>query len=245
VKNFLGKQQRPILERFLQPNTLVAFDFDGTLAPIVRDPATAVMRAKTRRLLERVATRYPCALISGRARRDVLTKVQGIPLRAVFGNHGIEPIRSPRQIRALVQEWQTLLGRLLPKTPGLVLEDKGVSLAVHYRQASHRAEVRRLVLDATEQLSSTRIIEGKMVVNVLPAGSNDKATALVGLRRRLGCPLAIYLGDDENDEDVFALARQGWLLGIRIGHSPKSRAQYFLPGQTAIDALLAKMGASP
>jgi trehalose 6-phosphate phosphatase len=241
VKNILGVRQRPILDEFLQPRTLVAFDFDGTLAPIVRDPAAAAMRRKTRRLLGQVARRYPCAVISGRARSDVLTKLKGISLRAVFGNHGIETASSPRMVRGLMGKWQTQLGRTLPHIPGLVVEDKGASLALHYRRAARRAEVRRIVLDAALRLLGKRIVEGKMVVNVLPAGSGDKGTALAHLRRRLRCPLAIYVGDDDNDEDVFTLAAQGWLLGIRIGRSPKSRAQYFLPTQAAIDDLLATM----
>ena len=241
MKNILGDRQRPILARFLQQGPLVAFDFDGTLAPIVRDPAATAMRASTRQLLEQVARRYPCAVISGRARRDVLAKLQGIPLRAVFGNHGIEPLRNPGVVRDLLDRWRAQLGRSLPQTPGLVLEDKGVTLAIHYRHATRHAEVRRIILGAIAQLPGHRIIEGKMVVNVLPAGSDDKASALVRLRRRLHCPSAIYVGDDDNDEGVFALAAQGWLLAIRIGHSSKSEAQYFLPRQSAINALLARM----
>jgi trehalose 6-phosphate phosphatase len=241
VKNILGVGQQPILDKFLQQRTLVAFDFDGTLAPIVRDPAAAAMRSRTRQLLGQVARRYLCAVISGRARSDVLTKVKGIPLRAVFGNHGIETMSSPRAVRGLMGKWQAQLGRTLPHIPGLIVEDKGVSLALHYRQAARRTEVRRIVLDAALRLSGKRIVEGKMVVNVLPAGGGDKGTALADLRRRLRCPLAIYVGDDDNDEDVFTLAAQGWLLGIRISRSPKSRAQYFLPTQAAIDDLLARM----
>jgi len=241
VKNILGKRQWPILERFLQPTTLIAFDFDGTLAPFVGDPSAAAMSSRTRQLFRRVATRYPCAVISGRARKDVLSKVRGIPLRAVFGNHGIEPISNPRGIRPLVHLWKAQLKRVLPNTPGLFLEDKGVSLSLHYRRAPHPAQVRRLALAAAEGLPGKRIIEGKMVVNVVPAGTDDKAAALTRVRRRLGCPLAIYVGDDENDEGVFALVRRNWLLGIRIGRSAQSRAEYFLPGQKAIDQLLLKM----
>jgi trehalose 6-phosphate phosphatase len=241
VKSILGNRQRPILERFLQPGTLIAFDFDGTLAPIVPDPSSAAMRSRTRLLFERLAARYACTVISGRVRKDVLARVRGVSLRAVFGNHGIEPISNPREIRALVRRWKTRLERLLPSTPGLVLEDKGVSLSLHYRQANHRAQVRRLLLDAAERLPGSRILDGKMVVNVLPARADDKASALTRLRARLGCRLAIYVGDDENDEGVFALVRQGWLLGIRVGRSSRSQAQFFLPGQSAVDALLRQM----
>jgi trehalose 6-phosphate phosphatase len=241
VKNILGRRQGAMLDAFLGRRVLVAFDFDGTLAPIVRDPATAAMRVKTRRLLERVASLYPCAVISGRARRDVMAKVSGIPLRAVFGNHGIEPMRDPRSTRRLMNQWQTQLRDLLPKVRGLVVEDKGASLAIHYRQAERRGEIHRTVLEAAGGLPEARILEGKMVVNLLPAGSPDKGAALADLRRRLRCQSAIFVGDDDTDEDAFALASQGWLLGIRIGHSRRSHAPYFLPSQAAINLLLARM----
>jgi trehalose 6-phosphate phosphatase len=125
--------------------------------------------------------------------------------------------------------------------PGLVIEDKGVSLAVHYRKARSRVAVRGLVLEAVAELAGTRIVEGKMVVNVVPQGAPDKGSALVALRRRLRCESAIYVGDDDNDEDVFALAAQERLLGIRVGRSPRSQAAYFVPGQAAVDRLLSRL----
>ncbi len=241
MKNILAKEQQSILGGFAQEHVLLAFDFDGTLAPIVRDPKAAAMRARTGALLAKVAKLYPCAVISGRARADVLKKVHAIPLRAVFGNHGMEPSPKLRVWRRLATRWQARLTSELPPIAGLVIENKGVSLAVHYRKARARAEVRRLVLDAAAELRGTRIIEGKMVVNVLPAGAPDKGTALMSLRKRLRCESAIYVGDDDNDEDVFALARQIRLLGIRVGRSPRSQAACFVPGQRAIDQLLAKL----
>ena len=61
------------------------------------------------------------------------------------------------------------------------------------------------------------------------------------LCRRVRCTAAIYVGDDDNDEDAFALAGQAPLLGIRVGHSRRSRAACFLPAQSAVDAFLAKL----
>jgi trehalose 6-phosphate phosphatase len=241
VKDILGDKQRPVLEAFLGQRVLVAFDFDGTLAPIVSDPEAAALPAKTRRLLERVAAIHPCAVISGRVRRDVLARVSGIPLRAVFGNHGIEPVRNPRAVRRLVKAWKDRLAAHLPSIAGVVVEDKDVSLALHYRNARRRGVVRRIMLDAASKLGGARIVEGKMVVNVLPTGTGNKGTALMGLCRRLGCESAIYVGDDDNDEDVFALAAQERLLGIRVGRSPKSKAEYFLSRQTALNKLLTRL----
>jgi trehalose 6-phosphate phosphatase len=241
VKNILGDKQRPILDAFLRRRVLVAFDFDGTLAPIVSRPAKAGLPAKTRRLIEEVAALYPCVVISGRARSDVLERVSGIPLRAVFGNHGIEPVRNPRATRRWVDRWLVRLREGLPSIPGLIVEDKGTSLALHYRQARNRPKVRRILLHAAKGLPHVRIVEGKMVVNVLPAGTGNKGTALVGACRRLRCECAIYVGDDDNDEDAFALASQGRLLGIRVGRSRNSKAEYFLPRQTAINQLLTRL----
>ncbi len=241
MKNILGSRQQSILSTFLKQRVLVAFDFDGTLAPIVTNPSAAAIPTKTRRLLKEVARLYPCAVISGRARKDVLTRVSDIPLRAVFGNHGIEPVRNPRAVRRLVDAWQAQLARQLPSIPGLAVEDKDTSLALHFRQARHRPKVRQLLLDLAAQLPGARIMEGKMVVNVLPAGTGNKGTALAGLCRRLRCQSAIYVGDDDNDEDVFALAAQGRLLGIRVGRSPKSKAPYFLPARNALSDLLTRL----
>jgi trehalose 6-phosphate phosphatase len=241
VKNILAKDELATLLDFAHERVLLAFDFDGTLAPIVRDPEAAAMRPRTSALLAKVAKLYPCVVISGRSRADVMKKVAAIPLRAVIGNHGMEPSRNLRQARRLVTTWRARLASALPAIIGVVIEDKGVSLAVHYRQARSRAAVRRLILIAAAALPKTRIVEGKMVVNVLPTGAPDKGTALATLCKRLRCDSAVYVGDDDNDEDVFALARQGRLLGIRVGRAQRTQAAYFGPRQVAVDRLLTKL----
>ena len=244
MKNILAKEQQTTLLDFAQERVLLAFDFDGTLAPIVRDPEAAAMRPRTAAMLAKVAKLYPCAVISGRSRADVMAKVDAIPLRAIFGNHGMEPspnLRTLRTWRRLAARWHAQLASSLPPIAGVVIENKGVSLAVHYRKARARAAVRRLILIAAAALPGARIVEGKMVVNALPAGAPDKGTALLTLCKRLRCKSAIYVGDDENDEDIFALARQGRLLGIRVGRAQHTQAAYFVPNQVAVDRLLVKL----
>jgi trehalose 6-phosphate phosphatase len=241
MKNILGRGQLPILQAFTKRRVLLAFDFDGTLAPIVRDPAKAAMRPSTAKLLAKLANRYPCVVISGRSRADALEKVSAIPLRAVVGNHGMEPSPELHAARRLTRLWRRQLTALLPPVPGLILEDKGVSLAIHYRQARARDEVRRLVLTLVARLEGTRIVEGKMVVNLLPANAPNKGTAVLRLRKRLRCESTIYVGDDDNDEDAFALAKEGPLLGIRVGRSRRSQAGYFLAAQADVDGLFAKL----
>ena len=241
MNNILADEEHATLCDFAKGHVLLAFDFDGTLAPIVRDPDAAALRPSTAKLLTEVARLYPCVVISGRLRADVMKKVKAIPLRAVIGNHGMEPSRNLRDARRLTTLWNAQLAAALPKIAGVVIEDKVVSLAVHYRKARSRTSVRRLLLIAAAALPGARIIEGKMVVNVLPAGAPDKGTALLDLRKRLHCTSAIYVGDDENDEDIFALTTQGHVLGIRVGRSRITQAKFFVPNQVAVDRLLAKL----
>jgi trehalose 6-phosphate phosphatase len=241
VKNILASEHASTLFEFAHQRVLLAFDFDGTLAPIVCTPEAATMRQRTSILLAEVARHYPCAVISGRSRTDVLEKVAEIPLRAVFGNHGMEPSPNLRAWRRMAARWHAQLALALPPIAGMVIENKGVSLAIHYRLARARGAVRGLVLHAAADLPGTRILEGKMVVNVLPAGAPNKGNALIGLRKRLRCQSAIYIGDDDTDEDVFALAKQERLLGIRVGRSRRTQAAYYVPSQAAMDPLLRKL----
>jgi len=89
MQHILAKRHLPTLANFVASNVLVAFDFDGTLAPIVRDPAAARMRRSTRRLLGSVARRYPCVVISGRARLDLAKRVRSLSIVHLAGNHGL------------------------------------------------------------------------------------------------------------------------------------------------------------
>ena len=72
MKNILTEEQHPTLMEFARQRVLLAFDFDGTLAPIVREPEAAAMRQSTSVLLAEVAKLYPCVVISGRLRADVM-----------------------------------------------------------------------------------------------------------------------------------------------------------------------------
>ncbi len=82
MRYLLSRASLPVLDRLAQERTLYAFDFDGTLSPIVEHPSRAAMRAKTRKLLERLASSQPCVIVSGRARADVLGKLTEYGSRA-------------------------------------------------------------------------------------------------------------------------------------------------------------------
>jgi trehalose 6-phosphate phosphatase len=238
TRDILARAHREVLEQFACSRTLLGFDFDGTLAPIVTDPDRAAMRPSTRRLLGSVGRAYPCVVISGRSRADVARRLRGVRLVGIVGNHGLEPWRPPARVLREVRRWVPLLEERLGRVRGVTVEDKGLSLAVHYRRAPEKKKARARILEATAALGPVRLVGGKQVLNVLPVGAPHKGLALERARARLGCDTAVYVGDDETDEDVFALDQPGQLLSIRVGRKKSSSAAYCIRGQVEIDALL-------
>jgi trehalose 6-phosphate phosphatase len=236
MQHLLSQASRAVVRRLARQPTLCAFDFDGTLAPIVDHPGRAGMPDRTRTLLGRLATLYPCVIISGRARADVLGKLTGVEVASVIGNHGAEAEASSTTSRRRVSEWKAAIEGALNMVPGLWVEDKGLSLAVHYRQCSQKAKVRRQIFAAARELPQVRVFGGKQVVNLVVDQAPHKGEALAAERDRLGCSWVLYVGDDENDEDAFAL--DGNVVPVRIGRKRRSHARYYLRSQAEIDTLL-------
>jgi len=241
MRHILARSQRDVLAQLSWSNALLGFDFDGTLAPITRFPAKAQLTTATRTLLSDLAELYPCIVISGRAQSDVQRRLSGIPLRAVIGNHGLEPWCTSAELRLTVAQWRGALARDLEGFAGVELEDKVYSLALHYRRSRRKKAARAAIARAVAALGEARIIGGKQVVNVLPPGAPHKGVALERERDRLGCDTAFFVGDDETDEDVFALDRPGRILTVRVGASRSSQAAYCLKGQGEVDLLLARL----
>jgi trehalose 6-phosphate phosphatase len=240
LKAILAREQAPTLLRLARRRLLVALDYDGTLAPIVKQPERAALPPRTRRLLKRLAALYPCVVISGRSRRDLLRRVRGLGLAGAFGNHGGEPSPGAAARRKQVARWRRTLERELRGVEGVWIEDKGLSLAVHYRAAPSPAAVRAAIRAAADRLPGARVMGGKRVVNVLPARGPHKGAALEEARRRLRCEATLYVGDDETDEDAFALGGAS-RIGVRVGRKRRSRARYFVSGQAGVDALLERL----
>jgi trehalose 6-phosphate phosphatase len=236
MRYLLSHASQSVVTRLAEERTLCAFDFDGTLSPIVEHPDRADMRARTRKLLVRLAALYPCIVISGRSRRDLLDKLAGVKVARAIGNHGAETETFSPRSRPLVEGWMDSLGLDLGLVPGLWVEDKGYSLAVHYRQCAQKAETRRRILAAASKLKGVRVFGGKQVVNLAVDRAPHKGEALAAERDRLGCAWIMYVGDDENDEDAFAL--EGNIVSVRIGRKQHSHARYYLRAQSEIDQLL-------
>jgi trehalose 6-phosphate phosphatase len=244
MKYALSPGGRATIERLATAKFLLAFDYDGTLAPIVASRERARMRAATRELLRKVTALYPCIVLSGRSVSDVTARLGGVELAAVCGNHGAEPSAGASRLERQVSRWIPLLEARLSGLPGVELENKRFSVAVHYRSARAKGPARRAILEAATSLGAVRLVGGKQVVNVLPAGAPDKGSALSRLSRRIGCDAVLYVGDDDTDEDVFKLNgrdpsfRSRQLITIRVGSKRSSLARYYLRSQLEVDELL-------
>lgn len=220
-------------------HTLLAFDFDGTLAPIVSDPEAAAMRPRTATLLRDVAQAYPVAIVSGRAVADVRARLNGIVVQAILGNHGIEPSPQMESSAALVRQWMPAITAAADRFPGVIVENKRHSVSLHYRQAREPFVARDgLIMDLARLGPEAEAADGKYVINVVPHDAPDKGDALVRLCHEHIAEYAVFVGDDVTDEDAFAQTGNCRVLGIRVGRSANSRANYYLRTQEEMDELL-------
>ena len=241
MKHILSRGNRGLLAQFAWSKVLLGFDFDGTLAPIVSQPDKAGLRAQTRTLLRQVAGCYPCVVISGRSVADVTQRIRGLGVLEVVGNHGGEPSTSSGLLRQEVAAWQPTLEAKLAAFRGVTIENKGLSVAIHYRACREKKKARAAIKAAAGLLGAVRVIGGKQVVNILPEGAPHKGTALERARAAHGCDTAIFIGDDDTDEDVFTLDQPGQLVSIRIGAKRTTAADYCLKDQAEIDDLLKEL----
>ncbi len=242
MKDILQLRHRPFLLEFMRSSPLLAFDFDGTLSPIVPRPSQVRVRLTTRRLLEQLATRHPIAILSGRAREDVRARTLDLGASLWVGNHGSDwgesSSESDRWVRKVLP-WLPVLAAELGSEPGLEIEDKGMSVSIHFRRSPHPRRTLRHVLEVARTLPGVRTIGGKCVVNFVPVGAPDKGKALLKLMKAERRKTALFMGDDVTDEDGFreALVRPE-ILGVRVGVSQKSDAQFRIVDQLAIDRFL-------
>jgi len=242
MRHLLSRENSEVLAQLAWSRVLVAFDFDGTLAPIVANRHAAQMRTQTQELFAAMCSLYPCAVISGRSQVDVSARLGPTPIKYVIGNHGLEPGAGLEEFEVEIAEARNLLEKALIGTADVDIEDKRYSLALHYRRSRNKRSTRALVLQTVSALQvPMRTIPGKLVVNVVPARAPNKGDAVLHLRAIEGADTALYVGDDVTDEDVFELDQPGRLLTVRVGESRTSAAAYFLRDQREVDRLLAKL----
>lgn len=226
---------RKRLDDIARPGLLCAFDFDGTLAPIVPMPEQAHLPEEIRERLILLGKHAPVAIITGRSVDDIRPRLGFLP-DFVVGNHGLEGVpgweAQAEQHRELCSGWRVQLAGALRNMffddPGIHLEDKRFSLSVHYRLAHDPENAARALETLFTRLSPRpRVVSGKYVFNLLAEDACNKGSALTRLMRISRARTAIYVGDDVTDEDVFKLRRAD-ILSVRIEWDAGSAADFFL-----------------
>lgn len=238
LRNHLGEIADRVLPR---ARLALILDFDGTLAPIVSAPELAALPDRVRAALQRLAhvNHIVIAVVSGRALEDIRSRV-GIEGVIYAGNHGLE-IASPRwqwshpdaeRMRPNVREAVRRLRARMEAVPGTIVEDKGLTVSVHFRQTPHPLvdTVRVSVYEEAERRGLV-VRVGKRVFELRPPVRWDKGAAVRWILDRECGPqwtsrvAVIYAGDDRTDEDAFvALPEPAITIKVGPGTQPTAAA---------------------
>lgn len=195
---------------------LCCVDFDGTLAPIAPTPDAAAPLPGVATVLSELALlpRVRVAIVTGRTVEDIRTRLE-VASAYYLGVHGLErqcpgePLTVPLDLDAVRTGIADIRRRLLDRVGGLrgvLIEDKGLALACHYRLASERDgdTMRALAEEEAEAAQreglALRVVYGHEVVEIRPE-RGDKGSAVLTLLEP--GEEAVYVGDDETDEDAF------------------------------------------
>jgi len=241
-------------ERIRCANRVSLFlDFDGTLVPIQADPAAPRLDERTAATLRLMSSldSLVTTIISGRAVEDLYARIRLEDL-IYAGNHGLEIFG--RNLRFVAPEasaareplahlCEDLADRLQPFA-GTMVEFKGLTASVHFRQAApaDHLEIEDTVRAAVCRASGLfRVNPGRKVFEIMPRSGWHKGMAVCWINRHLSHQpgeniLSIYLGDDTGDEDAFSVMPEA--ITIKVGIAPLTLAAYRLPGPAAVHEFL-------
>lgn len=236
-----------LIHRLKDRNIFLFLDFDGTLSPIADKPQDAAISPVTQVLLRRISKdrKINVAIISGRSLCDIkqTVDIDGI---IYAGNHGMEmegldfkyeyPL--PGGYRDNLKQLSDTLHQKFAEFEGIIYEDKGYCLGIHYRGVAidnlpRLNNLFKQVISVYLHNNLIKIRHGKMVFEIQPPVEWDKGRAVLWLLERQITLrpdvniYPIYIGDDQTDEDAFeALKNTG--LTIVVGKAEQSCAQYYL-----------------
>jgi len=208
-------------------------DFDGVLSPIVADPGTSVLPDSVAVTLARLAGPLGLlAVLSGRPAAFLADRVR-VPGVLLLGSYGIEQIRdgqrhldpAARPWLGPVREASHELAGLLGEWPGIRVERKPVSVAVHWRQAPDQAAAAEQVRQVTARIaagSGLRLEPGKLVEELRPPVDVDKGSAVAGLLAEPVLAATAYAGDDLGDIPALAAVRDAGGYALVVDHGAET-----------------------
>ncbi len=245
----LVKHKEEVLARIRVAKRIALMsDFDGVLSPIVDDYRKAAMPPRTKMLLRACARKFFVAVISGRGINDLQKRV-GMNEISYAGNHGLElqiqgkktQTKSSKVAETTIQRTAKKLVKLEKQFPGLHLENKRLTLSMHYRMVPVRLRedavlaVRR-VLEGGIKAGSLNVLDGRMLFDIRPKIGVNKGTAARAILRAVPGALPIFIGDDATDEDAFKVLKKG--ITIHVGSKEKSAARYYVSSRREVDVFL-------
>jgi len=256
LKNLL-KSWDSIAGTWGDKSIILFLDYDGTLAPIAQSPAQAILSHENKELIERLVKTllFQVVIISGRSLGD-LKQMVGIKGPIYIGNHGWEIEGSSMHFESLIPvQVSSMMNRIkyelitqLSDIQGAFVEDKGVTVSVHYRSVARDKEplVRRIfdyICMPYRRQNMVKVHAGKKVLELRPPVEWDKGKAALWLLRKQeilkgkGNVLPIYIGDDNTDEDAFAALKNKGIT-VFVGAPRFSAAQYCLAGPQEVTEFL-------
>jgi trehalose 6-phosphate phosphatase len=238
----VGASVEVVRERLGDPRrAAIILDVDGTLAPIAPRPDLAAVPDDVRRELARLVSRYALvAVVSGRPGQDAeaLVATPGVRVVGLYGLEAAPPV--PATVVADVRAAADPIA-------GAWVEPKGASVAVHVRQAAADAAAElRPPLEAIAASAGLELIDGKKVLELVPAGRPRKGGAVARLLAGADVDAALYAGDDVADVDAFEALRatpriRSVCVAVRGAEMPpqlRAAADVVVEGSAGLAALL-------
>ncbi len=253
---------RDCIER--ERRVLLATDFDGTLAPIVPEPDLAAMSKANRSSLQSLSEsdRFSVAIVTGRRMEEIrqLVRLDGVYYAANYGMEIDGPhsfrYREPKgnEARSAVASLVPELDAALMDIRGVVVENKTLSITVHYRHvgSEHLTALRSCVHEVTRNAVSSGLIEvregQRRAIEVLPVDGTHKGDAVALIMDHLSGvnappPWPIYMGDDLMDEDGFRVAneRGGVSVAVNPAADGETHAQYYARSPAEVSTFLERV----
>jgi trehalose 6-phosphate phosphatase len=211
----------------------LVLDFDGVLAPIVEDPETSAMPERAAASLTQLAVSLgTVAVISGRPASFLAGRVR-VPGIRLLGSYGMEEVRDGNgQLTPAAAGWLAAVSQArealaaLPGTlPGVRVEAKPASVAVHWRQAPDRDAAVAVVGKATARVAAAtglRLEPGKLVVELRPPIDVDKGSAVAALISEARPVVTVYAGDDLGDLPALQVVREAGGYGLAVDHGAET-----------------------
>jgi trehalose 6-phosphate phosphatase len=211
-------------------------DLDGTLVEIAPTPDVVVVPSELPAILRQAETALggALAIVTGRPLDDIDRLLAPTVVASVAGIHGGEIRIAPGAVKrvpapAWMPQLRTRVFEAMSHIPGVLIEDKGASIAVHFRQTPERAaEVHKGLLEVVAlQADRFRVLPGKMVFEVMPrAFRKDAAVAMFMEHPPFHGRRPIFIGDDRSDDDAIAeVVRRGG-VGLRVGNGAEDGSDF-------------------